>query len=207
MRDSATTGVDRIISRISEDADREVDQIRTEAQQEADRILNDGRMAAEAEYQRIIEHGEREIREITSQIYSQARIVARNNVRTEKEKGIRRCFAEAEKALQYLTQTKEYERVLHSFIREGIREIGTRDVSIISTERDRPIIEKILTRFEGPDINPCVSHECAITTGGVIIRSSSGTLSIDNTFEARTERMKKHLIFDISKILYGEWEQ
>jgi vacuolar-type H+-ATPase subunit E/Vma4 len=206
MRDSAATGVDRIISRISEDADREVDQIRTEAQQEADRILNDGRMAADAEYQRIIEHGEREIREITSQISSQARIVARNNVRTEKEKGIRRCFAEAEKTLQYLTQTKEYERVLHNFIREGIQEIGTRDVSIISTERDRPI-EKILTRFKGPEINPCVSHECAITSGGVIIRSSSGILSIDNTFEARTERMKKHLIFDISKILYGEWEQ
>lgn len=191
--------IETIIARIESDAEEGAQQNREETKQEIGRILSEAGKTAEERHSRIIARGEHEIKIITGRILSQARMDARHMMREAKERGISDCFSEAEKSLTHITQTTRYETILRNLIRDAIDELGAEDAVIISTERDREIVRKILLEM-GEKIS--IGTECAIAIGGVIVRSRSGSVTVNNTFDVRLERQRDGLVYELSRILY-----
>jgi V/A-type H+-transporting ATPase subunit E len=194
---------DAIIERIRADAEEEARRIRDRAEDEARSIIAAAGREGEEEYSRVLGEGRRETRVLTGRILAQASIDARRLVREEKEKGVASCFAEAEKALHRLAQSGEYRQILKNLIAGGLRELGADEIVLVATERDHDLVAGIITEpgAEAPRIT--LNPECAITAGGVILRSKSGKVTVNNTFEARMERFQDDLIFSIARILYG----
>jgi len=191
--------IETIIARIESDAEEEAQRIREEMKQKIGRILSEAGKTAEERYSRIITRGEHEIKIITGRILSQARMDARHMMREAKERGISDCFSEAEKSLTHIIQTTRYETILRNLTRDAMDELGAEDAVIISTERDREMVRKIL-----PDMGEKISvgTECAIAIGGVIVRSRSGSVTVNNTFDVRLERQRDGLVYELSRILY-----
>lgn len=196
-------GIETIIAKIKKDADEDVLCIITEAKGEGRRILADADMAADEEFKKIIAEGELEIKANTAGILSQARMDSQQVIREEKERGISICFAEVEKNLSYIKQSPEYKTILKNLVMEGINELGTDEITIISLDNDREAICNLIPELCEKGKIITAGHECAVTIGGVILKSKSGHVTLDNTFEARLKRQKNTLMFDASKILYG----
>jgi len=196
-------GIETIIAKIKKDADEDVLCIITEAKGEVRRILADADLAADEEFKKIIAEGELEIKANTAGILSQARMDSQRVIREEKERGISICFAEVEKNLSYIKQFPEYNTILKNLVMGGINELGTDEITIISLDNDREAISNLIPELSEKGKIITAGHECAVTIGGVILRSKSGHVTLDNTFEARLKRQKNALMFDASKILYG----
>lgn len=196
-------GIETIIAKIKKDADEDVLCIITEAEREVRRILSDADLAADEEFKKIIAEGELEIKANTAGILSQARMDSQQVIREEKERGISICFAEVEKNLSYIKQSPEYKTILKNLVMEGINELDTDEITIISLDNDRESICDLIPELCEKGKIITAGHECAVTIGGVILRSKSGHVTLDNTFEARLKRQKNALMFDASKILYG----
>lgn len=196
-------GIDTIISRIAGEAGEEAGRIKRRAEEEARSVIADAETEGESEYRRIVAEGRREIRSLTRRILAQASIDARRMIREEKEKEIAACFAEAEKCLQRIAQSGEYRALLNHLIAGGIEELGTAEAVVVATERDHDLVAEIIAGLgegaRGVHLNP----ECAITAGGVILRTRSGSITVNNTFEARIERFRDDLSFEVARILYG----
>jgi len=196
-------GIETIIAKIKKDADEDILCIITEAKGEVRRILADADLAADEKFKKIIAEGELEIKAKTAGILSQARMDSRRVIREEKERGISICFAEVEKNLSYIKQSPEYKIIIKNLVLEGINELGTDEIIIISLDNDHETICNIISELSETGKKITRGHECAVTIGGVILKSKSGHVTLDNTFEGRLKRQKNALMFDASKILYG----
>jgi len=194
--------METIIARIKADTDAEVDRIRTEAEERRKAINDAAQIEADREYDRTIAEGRRTIKVVTSRILSQAVMDARRMVREEREKGIALCLSEAEKELNYRIQTTEYERILRNLIQEGIDDLGVDEGFVIPTERDRRLVQSILSTSPERYGKFVVNPECVLSTGGVVIRSRDGKITLDNTIEARIERSRNDLVYIVAKVLY-----
>jgi V/A-type H+-transporting ATPase subunit E len=195
-------GVDKIISKIESDAKAEAQRIKADARQEAKRILDDARERGEREHSKILGRGKKDIDTLVNRIKSGARIDARRTVIGTKNQVISRCFAEAREALSKLTNTKKYENVLRNLITDGAKLVGN-DVILLSNKKDKHIVRKVISSMpKGAKIS--VGKESIDTMGGVAVKSKSGDVMVNNTFEARLERQKNELRYEISKILCGE---
>jgi V/A-type H+-transporting ATPase subunit E len=197
-------GMEVIIARINADTDAEVERIRDDVRKRREAIIDAATIEAERAYERTISEGRRSTKVSTSRIISQAVMDARRMVREERERGINLCFQEAEKELNYRIQTTEYERILRHLIGEGIEDLGVDEGIVIPTERDRSLVQSILSN-DADHFGKFVVHpECVLSTGGVVIRSRDGKITINNTLEARIERFRKDLVHTVANILYQE---
>ncbi|MCK5240252.1 MAG: V-type ATP synthase subunit E, partial [Candidatus Thorarchaeota archaeon] len=58
----------------------------------------------------------------------------------------------------------------------------------------------------GKKVTAKISKETIRSTGGIIIRTQDGVRWVDNTFEARMERLEKKIRDEIVSILFTEKE-
>ncbi|MDI6888639.1 MAG: V-type ATP synthase subunit E family protein [Methanocellales archaeon] len=196
-------GIDKIISKIESDAKAEMQRIKADAMQEAKKILDDARRRGEQEHSRILERGRKDIDALVNRIKSGARIDAMRTVIGAKDQVISRCFTEAREALSKLTATKKYETVLRNLMTDGAKLVGN-DVIILSNKKDKSVVKKVISSMSKKGAKISVGKKDIDTIGGVAIKSKSGDIMVNNTFEARLERQKNELRYEISRILYGE---
>ncbi len=192
-------GIDKIIAKIKSDANTEVQRINMETKQDVDKILAEAEKKGEQEYANIVERGKRDIEVISNRIKSGARMDARRIVMGARDQGVSQCFTEAVKSLSDLTKNKKYETVLKNLIQDGIEGLDLDEVIIISAERDRAIVKKVVS---GMSCKTVMGKEEIDVIGGVVIRSKSGDVTVNNTFETILERQKNDLRHEVSKILY-----
>ncbi len=196
-------GVDKIISKIESDTKAEMQHIKADAMQEAKKILDEARRQGEQEHTKIIERGKKDIDTSVNRIKSGARIDAMRTVIGAKDQVISRCFAEAREALSKLANTKKYENILRDSIDDGAKLIGN-DVIILCNKKDKRAIKKVISGMPKKGLKISVGKENIDTIGGVVVKSKSGNVIVNNTFEAILERQSNELRHEISRILYGE---
>jgi len=196
-------GIDRIISKIESDAKAEMQCIKADATQEAKKILDDARRRGEQEHSKILERGKKDIDTLVNRIKSGARIDARRIAIGAKDQVISRCFAEAGEALSKLTGTKKYETILRNLMADGIKLVGN-DIIVLSNKKDKRIVKKVISSISKKGVKISIGKEDIETIGGIVLKSKSGDITVNNTFEAKLERRKNELRYEISKILYGE---
>ena len=80
-------------------------------------------------------------------------------------------------------------------LEESTNALGTTQVNVYTNSNDKQIIQPLLSKFSGAEL----SNDTIDCIGGVEVKSKDGTMSFNNTIDARVERMKPLIRKDIAK--------
>ncbi len=213
----ADEGVDKIISHIEAEADKEIsetllmaremaDKVRRAAQQKADRqterILSDAKRAASLEAQRII---------------AEARIDVRRKRMGAQEEVIEASFQGAKKALEELAEKGRldhfvYKDVMFNLIASASGIVAGDRLELVLNQRDSRAFDRDMLRElagfvkkrTGRDLSLALTDEAIQCLGGVVVRDMDRHVEVDNTLETRLDRLRQAIRVDVAKILFGD---
>ena len=140
--------------------------------EESLQTLSKSQNSLEQEYDRIIDEGRKEAEKIHKQIV----LV---------EKAIDDVF---EQALAKISKERnsDYSNLIKSLIEDATKILGTTDVIVYTNSQDKDTVQSSLSNFSGAEL-ASDTIECL---GGVKIKSKDGSMTFDNTIDARFDRMK-----------------
>ena len=159
-----------------------------------------------AEVQRIIDQQERHADALKRQIIGAAEMSARNKSLEIVEDNLNKSFEEAMKKLKAASESQDYEKVLRALVLEALDQVGGESFVLHSNSRDQKTLKKI-AEMVSKEKNVKISIDASPlekTIGGVVVNSSDGYVTFDNTFEARLERLKPSLRKQIAQIFSGQ---
>jgi len=186
-------GIEEILSKIREDADREASNILDNARREVEQKVKEAEDKARAKANEILKRAEREIENRKKAELAKIRQEVKREILNKKEEIIQICFKEALERLRNLSG-KDYEKLVEKLIKRGAKEIGKECTIIPSREEDSKIAKKLGLK---------VSKNRVRSSGGVVIVSDDGKVSVDNTFEEILKREEASLRMKIGNLLFG----
>ncbi len=71
-------------------------------------------------------------------------------------------------------------------LNEATQILGTTDVKVYTSSKDKDIVQSALTEFSGAEM----ASDTIDCLGGVKVQSKDGTMTFDNTIDARIDRLK-----------------
>ena len=210
-------GIENIIARIQEDAQKEVNEILTRAQTEADAISAKYAAIAKEECDVILEKGKKAADDRTLRLQGVAGLEARKMLLKTKQEMIELAFREAEAKLNALSgddyvetlarlavtaaQTGNEEIVLSASDREKYgKAVVSRANSLLNEDEG---IARLITaagkklRGEGMKLSDDVRE----ISGGLILKD--GNLEVDASFKTIVNQMRDTLSGDVAAILFG----
>jgi V/A-type H+-transporting ATPase subunit E len=148
--------------------------------------LSNSRASLEQEYDKILSEGKKEAEKLEKQIIGNADLEARNKQLLLVEESIEKVFDAAIKKIKDSDRSKDYTKLISSLLEESINTIGTSDIIIQTNSKDKPAVESLLSKFPGATL----SSDLIECLGGIKVQSKDGTMTFDNTIDARIERLK-----------------
>ena len=188
-------------SKLEESIDKILNQSQTEllsslqqSRDEALDTLSKSQSSLEQEYDRIIDEGKKEAEKIEKQIIGSSDLESRNKQLTLIQEHIEKAFETASKKIESTDRNDDYSKLITKLIEEAIQALGTSDVVIHTNSKDKEITQSVLSKFSGAEL----SSETIDCLGGVQVKSKDGTMTFDNTIDARTDRMKPLIRKDVA---------
>ncbi len=188
-------------SKLEESIDKILSQSQTEllsslqqSRDEALDTLSKSQPSLEQEYDRIIDEGKKEAEKIEKQIIGSSDLESRNKQLTLIQEHIEKAFETASKKIESTDRNDDYSKLITKLIEEAIQALGTSDVVIHTNSKDKEITQSVLSKFSGAEL----SSETIDCLGGVQVKSKDGTMTFDNTIDARTDRMKPLIRKDVA---------
>ena len=148
----------------------------------------------EQEYDRIIDEGKKEAEKIEKQIIGSSDLEARNKQLKLVAESVENVFEKAVEQIKNAKQDANYSKLIEVLIQEATETIGTSDVTVLTNSKDQEVVKKLLSKFSGAEL----SGETIDCLGGVEVRSKDGSMSFNNTIDARLDRMKPLIRKDIA---------
>jgi V/A-type H+-transporting ATPase subunit E len=205
-----SSGADKIVSNINSEAQAKADEIIKEAQSKADAIIAKGQADADKESAKIIANGEKQANMRHQQIISEAKMNQRRDELGAKEEVIEMAFMKALTDLIDLGETTDpkYVEALIKMVKEAGIEVGGGDLVVSVKESDKSKIQSALS-----SIASNISSETNVTTtlkigesidtvGGAVVKTKNGEIEVNNTIEAREERLERVLRSEVAQILF-----
>lgn len=203
-------GLEKIIQEINEKAEKEKSSTISAAKKEAEKTKSEGKKKAEREKNRIMEKGKREAETLKKRILASARQDSRRKKLEAKEEIIQKTFELAEKKLAEIQEKEDYDEILIKLIEAGGKTVGGGDLKIsipkdnkeIISEAEMEEISKNIAEETGNETTIEIKADLPKSKGGAIVERKDGSISCDNTFEGRLERMKGSLRTEIAGMLF-----
>ncbi|MFB5619548.1 MAG: V-type ATP synthase subunit E [Nitrosopumilus sp.] len=148
----------------------------------------------ESEYDKIISDGKKEADKIEKQITGSSDIEARNKQLMALEEAVDRVFSTALDQIANADRSGDYSNLIKTLIEESIQILGTSEISISTNAKDKDVVQSALSQFSGAEL----SSETIDCLGGIRVKSKDGTMTFDNTIDARIERLKPLIRKDIA---------
>jgi V/A-type H+-transporting ATPase subunit E len=204
-------GANKIVQAIVSVADTQVEEILQEAQKSADEIRGDAEKRAQSEKQTILMKGQQLADRERQRVLADAKIRVKREIFEVKEDLIKKAFADADGRLKKLADTPEYSDILNKLIVESGAVAGGGSLEVLVREKDRSLLSDETLASLSEEISKMVdkattlslSKDTIATMGGTVVRSESGAIEVDNTFESRISRLKSELRFKVAEILFG----
>lgn len=152
------------------------------ADSDSKKILDNSLSKLEQDYDKIISDGKKEADKIEKQIIGSADIEARNKQLMILEEAVDKVFS---KALEQIANA-DHSDLIATLLKESTQILGTNEIIISTNNKDKDIVQSILSQFPGSEL----SSETIDCLGGIIAKSKDGTMTFDNTINARIERLK-----------------
>lgn len=182
---------EKIIERIKTDSAKQVKHILDEAEKQSLALVKSAKAEAEKEAEVILKDGQLESENAKKILVSKAMQDIRRDMMNAKEEIIEQCFSKAIQNLASLPDD-QYKKLITTLIQDGKKRLGDHCTVSIS----RPI-DKIIADQEKLTVRGTVH-----ATGGIILQSSDGTITIDNTFERLMSRKKDEIRIHVGKLLF-----
>ena len=205
-----STGTEKIVSSILNDAQIKADSVSEEAEKKSISILTEGEKIALMEKNHILEDGKKQSNMKYQQIISEAKMNSRRMGLDAREEVIEESFKKAEEKLKEIafSESVEYKESLNEIITEAAQEIGGGEMIISLKQEDVPKIKDSIPSIEA-DLKDKTGNETKIeigdninTMGGAILKTKNGDIEVNNTIEARLLRFKKSLRSEVARVLF-----
>ncbi len=148
--------------------------------------LKKSESSLEQEYDRIIDEGKKEAQKIEKQIIGSSDLESRNKQILLVEESVQKVFDRAIEKISSSTKNQDYPKFMESLLKESTDALGTTEVTVFTNSNDKQVIQSLLSKFSGAEL----SNDSINCLGGVEVKSKDGTMTFNNTIDARVERMK-----------------
>jgi V/A-type H+-transporting ATPase subunit E len=194
---SAAT-LDRVISEVIQEAFQTIMKSLDEAQAEALRIVSKTLDEFMRERAAIEEAGRAEREAARQRILSTAEIQAKNMAIAAVEEEVSKVFETALSRLAKEAAGDGFKQVMERLLDEAVELIG-KDIVVESNEKGIEMLREIVANGSYK-VRITVSDKPIKTIGGLRAVSADGLTRLDNTLEARLERLKQSLRSEIAKM-------
>ena len=153
---------------------------------ESQQSLDDAIPKLESEYDKIISDGKKEADKLEKQITGSSDIEARNKQLMALEEAVDKVFSAALDQIANADRSGDYSNLIKTLIEEATKILGTSEISIFTNAKDKDVVQSVLSQFSGSEL----SSDTIDCIGGIKVKSKDGTMTFDNTIDARIERLK-----------------
>ena len=209
-------GVDKIISHIEAEAEKEISEKLLQARAEADTIRKAAQEKAKRETERVLSNGKRVASLEGQKIIAEARINVRRKRMDSQEEAIVASFKEAKKVLEELAEKGKrdnltYKDIVFNLIVSASEIVVGNKLELVFNHRDSKAFNKETLREAresvkkrtGREISLSLSGDTIQCLGGVVVRDLEKQVEVDNTLETKLNQLKENLRVDVAKILFG----
>jgi len=199
-------GVEKLTREILRLAREEADAIIRKAKSEAQYALEGSRKEAENEYKTVLERERANLEMERQQVISDAVLRSQSLILEAKEKLIVSVYDEAFGRIKNFTSSPRYEDALVRLASQALSMVGSSDVELLVNEADAKRLSQLMLREIGGArrlASVKVSSTRIKAIGGVVARSSTGKIEVDNTIDGRFSIARNTLRTEISKMLFG----
>tara|TARA_Y100001960_G_scaffold67898_1_gene71541 strand:+ start:1615 stop:2214 length:600 start_codon:yes stop_codon:yes gene_type:complete len=161
---------------------------------EAKKTLNDSLPMLEDEYEAIISDGKKEADKIEKQIIGSADLEARNKSLLLIQESTEKVLEKAKEKVASMDRNSEYSNLIIKLLNEATAALNTTDVIVYTNSKDKDVVQSALSKISGAEL----SSDQIDCMGGVKVTSKDGSMSFDNTIDARIELLKPLIRKDIA---------
>ena len=173
---ASDSALERTIDKIIGQTESNILSSLNEALKESQQKLENSTNILEQEYDQIINDGKKEADKIEKQIMGSADLEARN------------------KQIANADRSGNYSNLIKSLLDESTKILGTTEIVVFTNSKDKEIVQSMLSQYPGSEL----STETIDCLGGVKVKSKDGSMTFDNTVDARIERLKPLIRKDIA---------
>ena len=182
--------IDKILSQTESNILSSLDSGLEESRQK----LDDSANILHQEYDQIISNGRKEADKVEKQIVGSSDLEARNKQLTTVEESIDKVFTKALGEIANADRSGDYSNLIKSLLDESTKNLGTTEIVVFTNSKDTDIVRSALSQYPGAELSP----EQIVCLGGVKVKSKDGTMTFDNTIDAKIERLKPLIRKDIA---------
>ncbi|MGV7226851.1 MAG: V-type ATP synthase subunit E [Nitrosopumilus sp.] len=182
----ANSSLEQTIDKILSQTEKEIASNVDSGLAESHKALEDAVPKLEGEFDKIIADGRKEADKIEKQITGAADIEARNKQLLALEDSVDKVFTNALDQIANNDRSGDYANLIKSLLDESTQILGTSEVTVFTNSKDRDVVQSALSGFPGSEL----SSDIIDCLGGVKIKSKDGSMTFDNTLDARIERLK-----------------
>jgi V/A-type H+-transporting ATPase subunit E len=210
-------GVDKIISHIEAEVEKEISEILLKAREEADTITKAAQEKARRETERVLSNGKRVASLEGQKIIAEARINVRRKRMDSQEEAIVASFDAAKKALEELAEKGKrdnfiYKDIMFNLIVSASEIVAGNKLELVFNQRDSKTFKKEILREARESVKKRTGREISLSLtddtiqclGGVVVRDLEKQVEVHNTLETKLNQLKENLRVDVAKILFGD---
>jgi V/A-type H+-transporting ATPase subunit E len=210
-------GVDKMISHIEAEAEKEISETLLKARKEADTITKAAQEKAKRETERVLSDGKRVASLEGQKIIAEARINVRRKRMDSQEEAIVASFDAAKKALEELAEKGKrdnltYKDLMFNLIVSASEIVAGNKLELVFNQRDSKTFNKEMLREARESVKKRTGREISLSLtddtiqclGGVVVRDLEKQVEVHNTLETKLNQLKENLRVDVAKILFGD---
>ena len=182
--------IDQVLERNSSEFSKSLKNSLADAQN----ILSDSLSMLEEEYEKIISDGKKEADKIEKQIVGSADLEARNKSLLIVQESTDKVLEKAKAKIVNMERNSEYSNLITKLLTEATSALNTSDVIVYTNSKDKDVVQSAVSNISGAEL----SNDLIDCMGGVKVTSKDGSMSFDNTIDARIELLKPLIRKDIA---------
>ncbi len=202
-------GVSNIIEIIDKKTSTETERIKAKAEEFKAELLEKAQERAKAIEDEIAGKAQRETDAEVARYEASAKLKAKYRILESKEALMKEVLDAAWDEVTKSVLDKSYDKTVTRLAVEGGVSLQEASIELVLPEGqkiklDTAAIAAAITKETGVKTTVSISKDVTRATGGVMVRSKDGTKWVDNTFEARLERLEARVRDQVSSTLFGK---
>ena len=191
---SSNSGLESTIDQVLERNSSEFSHSLKNSLTDAQKTLSDSLPMLEEEYEKIISDGKKEADKIEKQIVGSADLEARNKSLLIVQESADKVLEKAKEKISNMDRNSEYSTLITKLLTEATSALDTSDVIVFTNSKDKDLVQSAVSNISGAEL----SNDLIDCMGGVKVTSKDGSMSFDNTIDARIELLKPLIRKDIA---------
>jgi V/A-type H+-transporting ATPase subunit E len=201
------SGLSNIVELIEIRANEKIEQIMHEAEKEREKVLNRAKEKAEIMIKKKIKEAKVDLEAELTKYGASATLGAKHRILEIKESLLKEVLEKAAEQLKKKTKTKGYKKILSNLATHGAKVLNEEEIELVFPKgHEKKIkvttLKKHISDKLGKKIKVKISKEHIRASGGVKIQTPDYSKWVDNTFEARFERLDTEIRDKIAELLF-----